>query len=136
MKRFYLIFLLLPLTCFDQTPSTRQLTQQVWSLTEVMYHDVVNPPAAARFYAYSLLTGYEIHRQLTGNLARLPIRDELPAVNPPPEKRFIDHDFATLYGILEAGRLIIPSGFLLEDRQDSLIKFFISQGVSKRVIDV
>jgi hypothetical protein len=40
------------------------IQQQVWNLTEVMYHDVVNPPAAARFYAYSVLTGYEILSQL------------------------------------------------------------------------
>ena len=41
-----------------QSPATIQ--KQVWNLTEVMYHDVVNPPAAARFYAYALLSGLEV----------------------------------------------------------------------------
>ncbi|MDT0271047.1 hypothetical protein RM844_32740, partial [Streptomyces sp. DSM 44915] len=35
------------------------LTDDVFSLSEVMLHDVANPPAASRFYAYSLLGAYE-----------------------------------------------------------------------------
>src|SRR5689334_7776481 len=32
-------------------------------MTDVMVHDVTNPPLAARFFAYSLLSGYEIVSQ-------------------------------------------------------------------------
>src|SRR5689334_25318159 len=35
-----------------------KIQEQVQAVTEVMFHDVVNPPAAARFYAYVALTGY------------------------------------------------------------------------------
>ncbi len=35
------------------------LADNVFSLSEVMLHDVANPPAASRFYAYALLGAYE-----------------------------------------------------------------------------
>src|SRR6188472_572797 len=33
------------------------------AMTGLMLHDVTNPPLAARFYAYSLLAGYEVARR-------------------------------------------------------------------------
>ena len=52
---------------FSGVQASSLIAKKVWDLTEVMYHDVVNPPAAARFYAYSLLEGYEILSQLDKN---------------------------------------------------------------------
>ncbi len=34
--------------------------ENVFHLSEIMLHDVANPPAASRFYAYSLLAAYEV----------------------------------------------------------------------------
>src|ERR1041385_4148512 len=34
---------------------TRYLQPAVFSLSKIMMHDVVNPPAAARYYAYCML---------------------------------------------------------------------------------
>ena len=38
---------------------TLLFTENVFHLSEVMLHDVANPPAAGRFYAYALLGAYE-----------------------------------------------------------------------------
>src|SRR5690349_21756168 len=42
-----------------QQDQLKLLTDDVFSLSEVMLHDVANPPAASRFYAYCLLGAYE-----------------------------------------------------------------------------
>lgn len=107
------------------------IPQQVWSLTEVMFHDVVNPPAAARFYAYSLLSGYEVYCRLDNHAARF--QDKLKnytvfikAVHDVQTGK-IDKQFASLYAILETGKVILPSGYLLEEKQRQLVNDFSKQ---------
>ena len=114
-----------------QSPATIQ--KQVWNLTEVMYHDVVNPPAAARFYAYALLSGLEVLSLLDTSLKSFhqvlndyaPIR--IPVYN-------INKDLAILYSISEAGKLIIPSGALLENKQEDLVNEFRKLGLHEEQI--
>ena len=108
--------------------------QQVWSLTEVMYHDVVNPPAAARFYSYSLLTGYEILSQLDKQMLSFQ-RDlkKYPVINISSSPEKVNRELSVLYGILETGKNIIPSGYLLEEKQNELLRSF--SNLSKVEID-
>ncbi len=118
----------------QSTPASVQ--QQVWAITEVMYHDVINPPAAARFYAYSILTGYEIITQLTPEASRLGDKlKDYPFSNVRRISDKVDKQLATLYGILETGKNIIPSGYLLEEKQDKLLETFRGAFISKTVID-
>jgi hypothetical protein len=63
MKQVCLLLFLISNAAFAQKQMP-DVQQQVWSLTEVMFHDVTNPPAAARFYSYAVLTGYEIISEL------------------------------------------------------------------------
>lgn len=122
MKTIYLLILVLSKVAIAQqkTPSVQQA---VWSLTEVMYHDVVNPPAAARFYAYSILTGYEIISQLEKDLPLFQRNfKNYPSIDIAFPHGKVDQQLAALYGILETGKAIIPSGSLLEEKQDDLIQ--------------
>src|SRR6476620_6524020 len=97
---------------------TEDIQQQVWRLTEVMYHDVVNPPAAARFYAYAMLTGYEILSQLDTSLYPFQEKFKDYHVEKMRASSFIDKELAVLFGILETGKNIIPSGYLLKEKQE------------------
>ena len=68
MRRFdkysLLLMLLLPASMLKAQQGDRALSQKikptVFHLSMVMMHDVVNPPAAARYYAYCLLGAYDI----------------------------------------------------------------------------
>ena len=135
MKRIFITVLLLPNLLLAQKPeATVQL--QVWSLTEVMYHDVVSPPAAARFYAYSILAGYEILSALDASTPYF--QDKLnsyPVNKNNNPHRQINKQLSCLYGILETGRNIIPSGYLLEEKQQELIRQFQKAGLSQSIID-
>src|SRR5690349_5278628 len=50
---------------------TRYLQPAVFSLSKIMMHDVVNPPAAARYYSYCMLGAYEIISQSDTTLTTL-----------------------------------------------------------------
>ena len=140
MKRSILIVPFLFQLCLAQQNKKNNylatVQQQVQSLTEVMYHDVVNPPAAARFYSYSVLTGYEILSRLEPSMATFQQKlNQYPSINEPVDPSKIDLQFAVLYGILETGKNIIPSGYLLEEKQQLLRKEFEKKKIKKEIID-
>ena len=111
MKRTIFILPFLFGICFAQEKQksyAATIQQQVWSLTDVMYHDVVNPPAAARFYSYSLLAGYEILSQLDPSASAFQSGlNQYHVAHIPVDPSVINRELAVLYGILETGRNII-----------------------------
>src|SRR4030095_5838205 len=140
MKIFVILLFMVPV--FPQAQMNGEklnkpsVQQQVWSLTEVMYHDVVNPPAAARFYSYSMLTGYEIISQLDNNAPQIQkVLNQYPKLFFSFDPSKINKELAALYGILETGKNIIPSGYLLEDRQKLLKQVFQRKKLKAEIID-
>ncbi|HEX8278800.1 MAG TPA: hypothetical protein VF540_08895, partial [Segetibacter sp.] len=72
MKKFFslIILILLLLACGLRKQqkqnlefSSVQISQVINRMTEIMVHDVTNPPLAARFFSYATLAGYEVVSQ-------------------------------------------------------------------------
>ncbi|MGB8194370.1 MAG: vanadium-dependent haloperoxidase [Chitinophagaceae bacterium] len=129
MKNYVTIFLLIFfVTAHAQSGDTNaadRLRQYVFALTKVMYHDVVNPPAAARFYSYCMLTAYEIQSQLDTSLPSFQKNFRAyPVFNNAVDRNTVHSSFAVLYGLLETGKTILPSGYLLEEDQQQLVAEF------------
>jgi hypothetical protein len=146
MKRIHtlitLVLLLVSVSgLFSQSIDTTKnditlFVENVFHLSEVMLHDVANPPAASRFYAYSILGAYEVMYSGEGKLTDLNSRfkEELKLVTPPKPKNLVPA-FASIYAMLDVGKQIMPSGYLLEKEQQKLVDYFTSQrGISSKVI--
>lgn len=134
MKKTATILLFLVSYAVHAQDVADRLREQVFALTKVMYHDVVNPPAAARFYSYCMLTAYEIQSQSEPNLPSFQKKfKDYPSFTA-PDKAVIHPSFTVLYGLLETGKSILPSGYLLEEDQKKLIDDF-KTSLSKRVLD-
>ena len=43
--------------------ANKDINAVITGMTDIMIHDVTNPPLAARFYAYACLAGYEVVAQ-------------------------------------------------------------------------
>ncbi len=111
------------------------LQPSLFAQSKVMMHDVVNPPAACRYYAYGTLGAYAIVSQQNKTI--------------PPAQKFIknftpviihstphyDYRIAALYCILETGKLMLPSGYMIEDDEDDFIKKLQLAKVSQQTID-
>jgi len=110
--------------------------ENVFHLSEVMLHDVANPPAASRFYAYAILGAYEVVYLSEGKLPELNTRfKEKLNIAPPAKPKSFHTSFAAMYAMLDVGRQIMPSGYLLEKEQKSLVdKYTLERGVSSKVI--
>jgi len=113
------------------------LADNVFSLSEVMLHDVANPPAASRFYAYALLGAYEAAFYAQKKLPNINTRLNLdPHIQPPPVPKNFNLSFCTNYTMLQVGRQIMPSGAMLEEKEKLLIdRFRKKKKMSKEDLD-
>jgi hypothetical protein len=124
MKQVCLLLFLISNAAFAQKQMP-DVQQQVWSLTEVMFHDVTNPPAAARFYSYAVLTGYEIISELDTTVPAFQKKlKSYPDFLSASGQNKINKELAALYGILETGKNMMPSGYLLEEKEKALLNKF------------
>lgn len=124
MKRFFILIFLFPFCTRAQqsSPPPDKVSQEIFSLSMVMMHDVVNPPAASRYYAYSMLAAYDIVAQNNPGMTpagQLIKKYQPVAIN--ANNNSYNYKNAALYAILEAGKLLLPSGYTLQEEEDKLV---------------
>ncbi|MEB2776269.1 vanadium-dependent haloperoxidase [Algoriphagus sp. D3-2-R+10] len=95
-------------------------SQELFHITEVMVTDVASPPVAARIYAYSNLAAYVIAKGFIDGFENQDLLEHAyledqdweisdPAISSP--------EFAAIYAMLKVGEAIMPSGYLLKEKQ-------------------
>lgn len=91
-------------------------------MTDIMVHDVTNPPLAARFFAYSLLSGYEIISQNNPAVRKMTgVLNEYPSVSKPTLTSY-NYQLAALLAIVETASRLQPSGRLLQPLKEKILK--------------
>jgi len=141
MKKLLGLWLLWQMSVAKPTPKAPELTNRlqpaIFATTMVMIHDVVNPPAASRFYTYCLLGAHEIvaqqHPDQVVSAQRFVQQWKPITINAPGP---YNYQIAALYCILETGRLILPSGYMLEEEQQKLLASLQKAGYSQAQIDL
>ena len=99
--------------------------QELFHITEVMVTDVASPPVASRIYAYSNLAAYLISKESGKGFKNQNILDQTylaghnwdityPEISSP--------EFAAIYALLKVGEAIMPSGYLLKEKQDAWVE--------------
>ncbi|MDP4129138.1 MAG: vanadium-dependent haloperoxidase [Bacteroidota bacterium] len=107
----------------------------VYALSHVMIHDVINPPAAARYYAYCLMGTYEIVSQNDPSI--IPLSSVLNGYHlnyVGVDKGKYNYRLASLYCILETGKRLLPSGYMLEKQEGDLLKICKKAKITPAVI--
>ena len=121
MKRLLIIFLLLVQLARAQADLRPNVQPAVFSLSVTMMHDVVNPPAASRYYAYCLMGAYVIIAH--NNSAVIPLEKIVTRFKPIQiATQSFNRELAATYCILETGRLMLPSGENLQEDQLRLLE--------------
>ena len=122
----YFLFLLIVPAAYSQKNGAFNTNDYVRALkysTDVMVNDVTSPVAAARYYAYICLTANEAFRlfekqqpHFSGSIKGF---DEIKV-----DQTLIDNSdesFAVILAIYKAGTRLLPSGYILKNRTDSLM---------------
>jgi hypothetical protein len=110
-----------------------ELRPALFATTMVMVHDVVNPPAASRYYAYMMLAAYDL---VARNDAALVAPGSFIQHYPVDSSRVGgDCRIAAVYAILETARQLLPSGYLLEKEEKQFLGKIRKWGVPQGVVD-
>lgn len=102
--------------------------------TEMMIHDISNPPLAMRFYAYICLAGYEVASQYDKDLPN--IKNSL---NGFPKTKLADFaasdpNLSSILAMSEVASQIQPSGFIMKEWQEKFIDSCIESGWSTETV--
>jgi hypothetical protein len=117
-------------------PDYLQPDHAVNAVTMVMVHDVVSPPVAARYYAYSMLGAYSIVAANNKTIPQLQsfIKNYKPGSSLDTIGVKYDSRIAAFYSILETARLMLPSGFMITDDQDAFIQLLKKINIDSTVV--
>ena len=107
----------------------------ITKITEVMVHDVTNPPLAARFFAYICLSGYEVvalndsaYQSMHGALNEFPLITK-------PEIEDYSVSLSALLAMLQTAQKIQPSGSRMAAYEQQFLDSCAQLGYSAEVID-
>ena len=90
-------------------------------MSDLMVHDVTNPPLAARFFAYAFLAGYEVVSQNNSSVKSMKgILNDYPAIEKPAIKEY-NYQLAALLATIETASRIQPSGKRLQSLKEKIL---------------
>lgn len=102
--------------------SNRVIGRAVNAMTDVMVHDVTNPPLGARFFSYALLAGYETVALHDDNYPTMHGRlNDFPMIEKPIVADKYSYQLGAVLAILETAKKIQPSGAMLINFESSLL---------------
>jgi len=141
-KPIYLIILLMIEIsgCTSHTHKPPTLTtpvigQVLTQMTEVMIHDITNPPLAARFFSYACLAGYEVVAQNNPAFKSMRgILKEYPELKQPDSIQPYDVSLSAVLAMLQTAQKMQPSGKLLAAYEQQLLDSCRRLGYDESII--
>lgn len=119
----------------EPTFSSRQISQVLAKMTDIMVHDVTNPPLAARFFSYACLAGYEVVAQNDSTSTGMyGILNKYPKIEKPLTREGSSYQLSALLAIMETAKKMQPSGTLLDTYQHRFLDSCRREGISEEVI--
>lgn len=104
-------------------------------MTDMMVHDISNPPLAARFYAYASLAGYEIISQNDPDYPSMYGKlNEYPQIEKPAGLEQQHYQIAALMAIMEVSKKIQPSGPDMVPLEEELLEELRQKGFSEKTL--
>lgn len=115
---------------------SNEVANVLMKMTDIMVHDVSNPPLSTRFFSYACLAGYEIVVQHDTTFPSMYGKlNKYPKI----EKKQISGDYSSqlsaILAMMETVKKMQPSGKLINDYQKKWLDSCQSIGFSKEIID-
>lgn len=138
MKKLFLILVLLIRIAYAK-PSDKfdaDIQPAVFSVTLVMIHDVVDPPLASRYYSYCMLGADAIVSKFNKAVANpSSYIKSFPAINIKEDIKTFNYQVAATYCIYESAKNLLPSGYMLEEKQADYISELKKRKIDSNIIN-
>lgn len=105
------------------------------SMTDIMVHDITNPPLAARFYAYASLAGYETISQVNPEVLSLRgVLNDYPEINISGDSPNHHPQVSAILAMIETASSMQPSGRDLFRLKESFLDSCRHWGFAERTL--
>lgn len=112
------------------------ISDVITQMSDLMVHDVTNPPLAARFFSYACLAGYEIVSQNNRKYKSMyGVLNDYPNLQKPDTINNYDYRLTTILAIIETAKKLQPSGSLLQKFETDFLDSCIQAGLAEEVIN-
>jgi len=111
------------------------ISQVINYMTDLMIHDITNPPLAARFFSYACLAGYEIVSQNDSSLERMhTVLNGYPEMQKPDSIAGYSYSLAALLAMMETAAKMQPSGKLFAAYEQKFLDSCRKNGYPEELI--
>ncbi|MFT3705072.1 MAG: vanadium-dependent haloperoxidase [Agriterribacter sp.] len=111
--------------------SPDRISDLIGEMSQIMIHDVSNPPLAARFFSYTCLSGYEIISQNdTAFKSMHRAVNNYPLIKKPDSVVGNNYQLAAILAMIQTAKKMQPSGKRLETFEQTILKECRSKGLS------
>jgi hypothetical protein len=116
--------------------SNNDVTKVTNQMTEIMVHDITNPPLAARFFAYTCLAGYAVMAQNDSLLKPMKgILNEYPDIPKPTIEGAYSPHLAAILAMIATAKKMQPSGKIFDDFEKKYLDSCQNIGFPKENIE-
>jgi len=140
MYRFVAIILIIFFTGCKQEKKLPEFTSKdistvITNMTEIMVHDITNPPLAARFFAYACLAGYEVVSQHNKDIPDLHgMLNEYPDIQPLDSIQGHSYQLSALLAMMHTASKMQPNGPRFIEIEKKWLDSLRKCGVDEKVI--
>jgi Dehydratase family/PAP2 superfamily len=136
---FSFLLILLP-SCMQKKQlhsfSNKDISAVITEMSDIMLHDITNPPLAARFFSYTCLAGYEIVSQHDAKCKSMHgILNNYPEIQRPDPVQPGSYQLAVLLAMMETAKKMQPSGKLMEAFEEKFIDSCRKAGFNDEVLN-
>ena len=115
--------------------TSAQISEVISRMTDIMVHDVTNPPLAARFFSYATLAGYEVISQNDSAYKSMSgVLNKYPALTRPDSITGYSTEFSALLAMMETAKKMQPSGAYVDSFEVSFVDSCRKEGLAEDVI--
>ena len=116
--------------------TSAEIGKVMYEMTELMIHDITNPPLASRFFSYACLAGYEVVAQNDSAFKSMHgIVNGYPELKKPDSIEGYHYPLAAILAMLETAQQMQPSGKQLLTFRQQFLDSCIKIGFTKKTID-
>lgn len=120
----------------DLVLTNKEIAKVLVKMTDIMVHDITNPPLAARFFSYAFLSGYEVvsqndkaYRSMHGFL------NDYPALQKPDTIKGYDVRLSAVIAMIETAKKMQPTGSVFQQYAENFLDSCRRVGFDENVIE-
>jgi hypothetical protein len=116
--------------------TNKDISHVITKMTDIMVHDITNPPLAARFFSYACLAGYEVISQNNTSIKSMRgVLNDYPDIKKSAQIKNYNYQLSALLAMMETAKKMQPSGRLFEEYENHFLDSAKEAGLSEEIID-